>query len=237
MKTIKIATVAKSAALAVVAGAVALGVAGPANATSVTMYGDPVAAARTWQPQQYDDCVLMASADVVGQLTGELPSEEAIIAKAHSTPSVAHAGPIYTKPTGHEDPNSGGTSMDDVPILLARYKVSAVLIDNDDASAKGMTAGMAGLQRALGSGHKVIVSVNGELIWQQPVEEKDKNGNPVSDHAVVVTGVDTANHIVHLNDSGMSEGRDEQIPMELFVRAWDTSNDLMVVTTQIGNRN
>ncbi|OBG22814.1 hypothetical protein [Mycobacterium sp. 852002-51057_SCH5723018] len=239
MKTINVATVAKSAALAVVAGAlgaVALGVAGPANATSVTMYGDPVAAAQTWQPQQYDDCVLMASADVVGQLTGELPSEEAVIAKAHTTPSVAHPGPIYTKPTGHEDPNSGGTSMEDVPTLLARYEVSAVLIDNDDASAKGMTAGMAGLERALGGGHKVIVSVNGELIWQQPVEAKDQNGNPVSDHAVVVTGVDTANHIVHLNDSGTSEGRDEQIPMGLFVRAWDTSNDLMVVTRQAGNR-
>jgi hypothetical protein len=239
MKTIKIATVAKSAALAVVAGALgvlALGVAGPANATSVTMYGDPVAAAQTWQLQQYDDCVLMASADVVGQLTGELPSEEAIIAQAHSTRSVVHPGPIYTKPTGNEDPNSGGTSMEDVPTLLAQYKVSAVLIDNDDASAKGMTAGMAGLQRALGSSRKVIVSVNGDLIWQQPVEEKDKNGNPVSDHAVVVTGVDTANRVVHLNDSGTSDGRDEQIPMELFVRAWDTSNDLMVVTTQTSNR-
>jgi hypothetical protein len=230
MKTITIATVAKSAVLAVVSGAVALGVAAPANATSVTMYGDPVAAARYWQPQQYDDCVLMASADVIGQLTGDLPSEEAIIAKAHATPSVAHAGPIYTKPTGNEDPNSGGTNMEDVPKLLAQYKVSAVLIDNDDASARGRTTGMAGLQQALGAGHKVIVSVNGEMIWHQPVEEKDKNGNPVSDHAVVVTGVDTANRIVHLNDSGTDEGRDEQIPMELFARAWDTSNDLMVVT-------
>jgi hypothetical protein len=228
MKTIKIAA---GAALA----AIALAVATPANATSVTMYGDPVAAAQYWQPQQYDDCVLMASADVIGQLTGEAPSEEAIIEKAHSTRSVTHPGPIYTKPTGNEDPNSGGTSMEDVPTLLNQYKVSAVLVDNDDASAKGIPSGMPGLQQALGAGRKVIVSLNGELIWHQPVEEKDKNGNPVSDHAVVVTGVDTANHVVHLNDSGTSEGRDEQIPLELFVRAWDTSNDLMVVTTHGGS--
>ena len=77
----------------------------------------------------------------------------------------------------------------------------------------------------------MIVSVNGELIWHQPVETKDDNGNPGSDHAVVVTGVDTANNVVHLNDSGTPNGRDEQIPMALFVQAWDASNELMVVTT------
>ena len=77
----------------------------------------------------------------------------------------------------------------------------------------------------------MIVSVNAELIWHQPVETKDENGNPRGDHAVVVTGVDTANNVVHLNDSGTPEGRDEQIPMALFVQAWDASNELMVVTT------
>lgn len=55
--------------------------------------------------------------------------------------------------------------------------------------------------------------------------------NPRSDHAVVVTGVDTENGIVHLNDSGTPTGRDEQIPMETFVEAWATSHDFMAVTT------
>jgi hypothetical protein len=46
-----------------------------------------------------------------------------------------------------------------------------------------------------------------------------------------VTGVDTANNVVHLNDSGTKKGRDERIPLELFVQAWDTSDDFMAVTT------
>jgi len=226
MKIIKLAT------FAVIAGSVALGVAGPANAASGTMYGDPVAAAQYWQPQQYDDCVLMSSADIIGQVTGQSPTEQAIIEKAQSTPSVAHPGSIYTKPANTDDPNSGmGASMADVPTLLAQYEVHAVVTDKDGAAESGIPSGMAGLQQALGGGRKVIVSLNAEIIWHQVIEEKDKDGNPVSDHAVVVTGVDTANGVVHLNDSGSSEGRDAQIPMQLFVRAWDTSNELMVVTT------
>jgi hypothetical protein len=115
--------------------------------------------------------------------------------------------------------------------LLAQYHVTAVVIDRDDAARSGIRAGIAGLKQALGDGHKVIVSVNGELIWNVPVETKDKNGKPLGDHAVVVTGVDTAFDIVHLNDSGDPKGRDSQIPMSVFLKAWDASNELMVVTT------
>ncbi|MCV7440866.1 hypothetical protein H7K33_01355 [Mycobacterium paraense] len=231
MKATTIAAVARTVTFAVFAGAVALGVAAPANAASELMYGDPVAAAEYWHEQRYDDCVLMSSADVIGQLTGEAPSEQAIIAKAHSTPSVAHAGPIYTKPADPDNPNSGdGASFADVPALLAQYHVTAIVIDRDDTARSGIRPGLAGLKQALGSGHKVIVGVNGELIWHQPVEAKDKYGNPESDHAVVVTGVDATHGVVHLNDSGTSDGRDEQIPLQLFVQSWETSNELMVVT-------
>jgi hypothetical protein len=232
MKAIKIATIAKTATFAVIAGAVGLGLAGPADAASGTMYGDPAAAAKYWRHQKYDDCVLMSSADVVGQMTGKEPSEQAIIKKAQSTPSVVHPGSIYTKPADTKNPNSGmGTSFADVPTLLEQYQVDAVVTNKDHAAKDGILGGMEGLEQQLGAGHKVIVSVNAELIWHQPVETKDENGNPRGDHAVVVTGVDTANNVVHLNDSGNPEGRDEQIPMVLFVQAWDASDELMVVTT------
>jgi hypothetical protein len=228
----KIANIAKTAAVAVVAGAVALGVAGPAGAASGATYGDPDAAAKWWRHQKYDDCVLMASADVIGEMTGKEPSEEAIIKKAQSTPSVAHPGTIYTKPADTKHPNSGmGTEFADVPTLMAQYKVDAVVTNRKHAAEDGVPGGIAGIEQELGTGHKVIVSVNAELIWNVPVDTKDKDGNPQGDHAVVVTGVDTAYSIVHLNDSGNPKGRDEQIPMALFLKAWDTSNQLMVVTT------
>jgi hypothetical protein len=48
---------------------------------------------------------------------------------------------------------------------------------------------------------------------------------------VVVTGVDTAAGVVHLNDSGSEDGRNEQVPIDLFTRSWDTSDDQMTVTS------
>src|SRR5665213_3278264 len=118
MKTSNIAAIAKTATLAVVAGAIALGLAGPAEAAAGTMYGDPAAAAKYWRYQKYDDCVLMSSADVIGQVTGKEPSEPTIIKLAQSTPSVIHPGSIYTTPANTKSPNSGmGTSFADVPTL------------------------------------------------------------------------------------------------------------------------
>jgi hypothetical protein len=67
MKLNKIAAIARTATLAAVASALALGLASGADAATGTMYGDPAAAAEWWRHQQYDDCVLMSSADVVGQ--------------------------------------------------------------------------------------------------------------------------------------------------------------------------
>jgi Peptidase_C39 like family len=234
--SVKISTIAKAAASAAIAGAFvlasAIGAAGAAGAASGTMYGDPTAAAQWWRHQEFDDCAIMSMADVVGQVTGKEPSEKAIIKKAQSTPSAVHSGSVYIKPADTKDPNSGmGTNPGDIPTLLAAYGVNAVITDNASAAKTGVATGMEALEHQLGSGHKVIVDLNAEMIWKKPVESKDKNGNPVADHAVVVIGVDTANNVVHLNDSGTKNGRDEQIPLDLFLKAWDTGDDFMAVTT------
>jgi hypothetical protein len=228
----KTRTLAKTAILAAISGAIALGSTAPAEAAAGTMYGDPAAAAPYWRYQKFDDCVLMSSADVIGQITGKEPSERTIIKRAQSTPSVVHPGSIYTTPTNTRNPNSGmGTSFADIPTLLKLYKINASITNKDHAVKDGIPVGIEGIEQQLGAGHKVIVSVNAELIWHQPVETKDDNGNPRGDHAVVVIGVDTANDMVHLNDSGNPEGRDEQVPMALFLQAWSASKQLMVFTT------
>jgi hypothetical protein len=236
MKTIKIAfkigTVVKTAVFATVAAALALGLATPADAAAGTMYGDPAAAAKWWRHQQFDDCAIMSAAEVIGQITGKEPSERAIIKKAQSTPSTLHPGSIYIKPADSKDPNSGqGTNSADLPTLLKQYGVDAVVSDKDHAAKTGVPAGIEGLEHLLGDGHAMIVSVNAEMIWGEPIESKDDEGNPISDHAVVVTGIDTANNVVHLNDSGNPGGRDEQVPLATFVKSWDTSGERVVVTT------
>ena len=89
---------------------------------------------------------------------------------------------------------------------------------------------MEALQQALAKGRKVIAGVNAEVIWREPLKDKNKDGEPDANHAVVVTGVDTVAGIVHLNDSGREDGRDERVPIDIFSRSWDSSDDQMTVT-------
>jgi hypothetical protein len=243
MITSRIATATRTAGTAVLAGAAALGLAmslaiGTAQAApgapnppsgEGTLYGDPEAAAKYWREQSYDDdCVEMAVADVVGQVTGDQPSEHEIVKVAQTTPSSVHDGPIYTKPKKRH--HGEGTSFEDEPTLLAHYGVHAVYTDKETAAQAHTPTGMLALEQDLGGGRKVIVAVNAELIWGEPVEDKDSNGQPESNHAVVVTGIDTASGIVHLNDSGVDDGKDEQVSIAVFGKSWDTSDDQMTVT-------
>jgi hypothetical protein len=239
-----IATAARAAGVAVLAGAAALGMTvglavGTAHAApgapdppsgADTLYGDPTAAAPFWRYQEYDDdCVEAAVSDVVGELTGHQPSEGAIIRVAQSMPSTVHSGPIYSKPKKRK-PGSG-TSFDDEPALLAHYGIHAVTTDKASAATTGVPTGMQALEQDLAKGRRAIVGVNAELIWREPVEDKTSDGKPESNHAVVVTGIDTAAGIVHLNDSGSEDGRDEQVPVDIFARSWASSDDQMTVTT------
>jgi hypothetical protein len=243
-----IATAARTAGAAVLAAAAALGLAtamtlGPAMDTAQaaphppnpanswgTLYGEPEDAASFWRYQQYDDdCVPMAVADVVGELTGNLPTEQAIIEVAQSTPSIVHSGPIYTIPS--KGKHGDGTSFNDEPMLLAHYRIPAVSTSKARAEKTGIPGGMESLQQALTKGRKVIAGVNAEVIWGEPVKDKNKDGQPEANHAVVVTGVDTARGLVHLNDPGSKKGRDEKVPIEIFVRSWDSGDDQMTVTS------
>jgi Peptidase_C39 like family len=220
-RTIGHAGLAAATALALAAGTAhaAPGAPDPPSGTG-TLYGDPAAAAPFWRYQEYDDdCVEMAVADVVGELTGHQPSEEAIVKVAQSTHSTVHGGPIYTKP-GKRRAGSG-TSFDDEPALLAHYGIHGT--SRDGGSIKG-------LEQDLAKGRKVIVGVNAEVLWREPVEDKDSDGEPEANHAVVVTGIDTGAAMVHLNDSGSETGRDEQVPMDIFMRSWHSSDEQLTVT-------
>jgi Peptidase_C39 like family len=198
----------RTAGVATLVVAAAIGLAGIARAE---MYGDPQAAAAYWRYQHQQDCGLMAVADVVGQVTGKEPSQIGIELRGIFTTSETHRGDVYF---------FDGTSPEDMLMLLSKYGVQSEL-------TTGNTMGT--VEQDLAGGHKVIAALNAETIW-------NIHGNrSTPDHAVVVTGVDTGNNIVHLNDSGTPNGRDEQIPMATFTQAWGTSNNLLIVTQQTGN--
>ncbi len=200
------------------------GTSGVAHAdTGDGLSGDPGAAAPYWGKQQYDDCALMAVADVVGQLTGNKPTEEQIVGFATSTPSSQHAGPVYSLPPDMNNPDSGdGTYAKDLPILLGHYGIFSVYTNDYVAAEGGPPTGLPALDQDLADGRKVIVSLNGETIWDKPGDRTIHN------HALVVTGIDSAANIVHLNDSAAA-GPDSQVTIDTFESAWKTSDHGMVI--------
>jgi hypothetical protein len=203
----------RAAGVASLIAATSIGLAGFAHAdTNGQMYGNPQAAARFWRYQNQQDCGLMAVADVVGQITGREPAQAAIVLRSVLTKSEAHRGPIYL---------FDGTSPEDLVVLLQKFGIQS---DRTDGNT------MPALEQDLAGGHKVIAGVNAETLWNSPQGQRTD-----ADHAVVVTGVDTGANIVHLNDSGTPNGRDEQIPIATYTQAWATSNDLLIVTQETGN--
>ncbi|ORV14696.1 hypothetical protein AWB95_08695 [Mycobacterium celatum] len=204
----------RPAVLAPLIVAAFIGLAGVAHADpNGQMYGDPGAAAPYWRYQHQEDCGLMAVADVVGQLSGREPTQVGIELRGIFTKSEAHRGSIYF---------FDGTSPEDLVVLLEKYGIQSDLTTGNT---------MEGLEQDLAGGHKVIAGLNAETIWNYP---PGKGQRTAADHAVVVTGVDTRTNIVHLNDSGTPNGRDEQIPMATFTQAWATGNNLLIVTRQTG---
>lgn len=211
---------------------VAIGVSGAVSADPGTdLVGDPNAASQYWGPQHSDDCALMSVADVVGELTGFKPSEDEVIAVAMATPSSKEgAPPIYVPP-----PDAGGPPPDpavprrnqlpvirDLPKLLAHYGIPSRLTDDAIAANGGPPTGIPGLYDALRDGKKVIVSLNGETI-------RDESGDrSIHDHDVVVTGLDAATGIVHVNDS-LAAGPNLSVPVDVFDTAWRTSDHAMVL--------
>ena len=216
----KVASVARIVGIAVLLGAATaasvapLAAAAP-DATStptpnanhiVGMYGDPAAATPYWRQQHSSDCGEMAVADVVGQITGHEPTEQQITALAKSTPSTAGAGSILNLPAN--------TDIRDLPVLLAHYWIKA---DNIQTSINA-------LEQDLAEKRRVIVLLNAETIWNRPGKRSAAN------HFVVVTGIDPKAGVVHLNDSGIMNGRDEQVPVATFEQAWAPNHNSAIVT-------
>jgi Peptidase_C39 like family len=229
----RVARVAHTAVVAAVVGACTVtGTAGAsvANAAPVIIevttpegvYGDPDEAAEFWQRQHLsDNCVLMAVADVVGQITGDLPSEQEMLEVAADTPSNSHTGPVYLP-----DDNRWGTDYADTEVLFAEYGIDATMTSTAIEDQTGIETGTDALVEYLAAGEKVIVGLNGPTIWGTSGDRS----KPA--HAVVVTGVDTANDVVHLNDPYPPDGRNFEVPLAVFEKAWRTGPFIMIVTDE-----
>lgn len=199
--------------------------AGPAPTTASGMYGDPAAAAKHWVAQSLEDnCGLVSVADVVGELTGNAPTERQMLDLAESTPSGANPGPIYAprNDPSHSGPDSG-VSMSDLVILLDHFGIKAEMTAESDRDRNGLPV----LEQYLAQDRKIIAFVNSSVILNAD-DQRTK-----ADHFLVVTGIDTGRDIVHLNDPGIDHA-DEQVSVTAFMAAWQTSDQSIVVTAARG---
>lgn len=118
------------------------------------------------------------------------------------------------RPTRADLPPGGRTSNKDLVPLLAHYGIRADAVHPDTDA----------LALDLDHGRKVIIGLNDNVIWNKPGDRTKEN------HFVVVIGIDTDAGVVHLNDSGIRAGRDEQVWIATFEEAWAASENFAVVT-------
>jgi Peptidase_C39 like family len=195
-------------------------IASPASSDGV--FGDPTTVAKYWRQRSLEDnCGLMSVADVVGQITGNQPTEQQMITLAQNTPSGTNPGPIYAPSSdpSHSGAN-GGVEMADLVVLLDHYGIKSLMAWTEGHPEQ---TGMPALQQDLTDNHKVIAWVNSAVIWNTS-DQRTK-----ADHYLVVTGIETNKDIVHLNDPG-ADHADEQVPTATFVKAWKTGEESIVVT-------
>jgi len=195
-------------------------------------YGDYAKNFKYWYYQgRYGTCALMATAAVIAQLTGNgMPVDMNALARdvvklASTTISGIRPGgvPMYQEPSG--------TYSADVVTLLNMYKLNAdyvTYLKNDGNQA------LVGLTTALSQGQGVIVSVHNNTVYNAYVNTYfgdymrgkllfPNETEPVSNHAVVVLGVDMTKKVVYLNDSAWQKGQGMPIPLDTFMKAWQYS--------------
>ncbi|HZC51019.1 MAG TPA: C39 family peptidase [Mycobacterium sp.] len=149
------------------------------------VYGDPGAAVKFWRAQSKEDnCGLMAVSYIVGERTGNQPTEQEMITLAQNTPSSVNPGTmIYA---ASNDPShagaNGGVSVEDLVVLLDHFGIKSAMTYGDQTSVQQ-------LQQYLGDGRKVIAWVNSTIIGDQTGNATDQRTK--ADHYVEITAIDT----------------------------------------------
>jgi hypothetical protein len=119
---------------------------------------------------------------------------------------------------------ANGMSLQDAQEILAHYDVPSHIV-HPASHQQAIDA----LANYLEQGRNVILSVNASPIWYDGNQTYDNpSGGP--DHALVVTAINDQTGVVTLSDPGSPDGNEEQVPLNVFMEAWNASDDQMLVT-------
>ncbi|GIW96399.1 MAG: hypothetical protein KatS3mg110_4440 [Pirellulaceae bacterium] len=175
--------------------------------------GTPREDAAFWDGQQSfpDTCAIRCQEFIIQQFTGVDISEEQLVQEAKENN-------WYTP--------GGGMPLEYVGNLLEVHGIPVKRFFNANQYA---------LAAELAQGHKVIVAVDSNELWNNshPIVNKIYDlQEERADHAVVVTGIDTQDpdhpHVI-ISDPGNGEVA-ARYPLEQFLDAWRDSNFFMVAT-------
>jgi hypothetical protein len=182
------------------------------------LYGNPEKNQEYWRAQSSQNCVLMSTAMVIGQLTGTSPTEEEIVEEAVATDSVANPGQKMYQGLQSQD----GVDVKDALKLLENHGITATLTSYD--KTEGNLA-LRAVAFALDEKKAVSVGLHGQTVWAAVENTPMPEGANAADHQVVVTGIDFDERVVYLNDSGFAEqGRNMKVPLDAFMKAWQTDD-------------
>ncbi|HUD46587.1 MAG TPA: C39 family peptidase [Candidatus Baltobacteraceae bacterium] len=173
--------------------------------------GTPTDDAKDWIHQTTDFTCAVVSQEMILHEFGVDASEAQLVHEADA----------------HGWLSDGGTSAEDLGKLLELNGVSC---------HTNMHASAADLENELMHGHKVIVGVFADGLWQQnPVETgiRELLGLDEANHALVLTGVDMSDPQhprVYVNDPGDPNGGGKAYPLDQFLEAWHGSENMYVAT-------
>ena len=177
----------------------------------------------------------MASAMMIGQLTGKMPTERQIVFEAMRTPSDVLPGQMMYWGLKNQ---WRWAYYKDAQKLLTHHGVDSTLTEYSNQP----DIALENLKTALSDPDKAtMVAIHAQTVWNAVVYNKGFAPPPPgtrANHAIVVIGVDTATNTVYVNDSSVSQinpatgrpwGQSMAVPLDVFMAAWQTGAYLTVV--------
>lgn len=173
------------------------------------LIGDPQGASEHWFEQAANGfCLPSSLAQIISEYTGvHYGDEQAFVDWANEERL------FQVSPDGVP-----GIAFSDGVQLLEKAGVPATLQFGD----------LDSLAEDLAEGRGVVLFVDSGEIWEGGEATEDN----APDHAVVVSGIDTARGVVFLSDPGSPDGNMEEVPIDVFNNAWADSQNSMIVCDQ-----
>ncbi|MGW0162845.1 hypothetical protein ACWDUN_26330 [Mycobacterium sp. NPDC003323] len=183
-------------------------------------------------------CAIMASAGIIGQLTGVMPTQQQILEQAWNTPSDVISGEAIFEGDGDVPGKHWGTYTTDVLKLLNLNGVDA---DVTTFLKSQRQFAVETLNASLADKQGVIVSVNASVLLKahentffHPERYRPPSHTLNSNHMVIVLSVNTTKNVVYINDSAWENGQGLPVPLDKFLDAWQTGGHTMVTAQLAG---